>query len=73
MGDGTSLENKKEPDCMKVMLKCAGELIYIFLYLAVLFSAVMLLIYSTKYGKIWSELVMFGIAWILYIYLQINF
>jgi len=53
-------ENKKELDCKRVMNKCYGELIFIFLYIAVLFFLFVALNYQISFGKIYTVLIEFS-------------
>ena len=45
-GDQQNSESKKEPDCSVVMAKCWGELLFIFIYVAVLLLLVVTLLYQ---------------------------
>lgn len=44
-GDQQNSENKKEPDCSVVMAKCWGELLFIFVYVAIIVLLIITLIY----------------------------
>jgi len=63
--DQSNTENKKELDCKRVMNKCYGELIFIFLYIAVLFFLFVSLTYQINFGKIYTVLIEFAFCLIL--------
>lgn len=45
-GDQQNSESKKEPDCSVVMAKCWGELLFIFIYVAVCLLLAVTLLYQ---------------------------
>lgn len=61
-GDQQNSENKKEPDCSVVMTKCCGELVFIFIYVGVICTLLVTLVYAVTLGNITSCLIEFALA-----------
>jgi hypothetical protein len=66
-GDSTddNPDQKKELDCSKVMSKCFAEIAFIGSYLFVILALVIGLTYSINYGRPYTIMVEFFIAWAL--------
>jgi hypothetical protein len=65
MNEQTNPDQKKEPPCYKVLPKCFGEIIYIICYLVIVTGVILCIVYTAKYGWVYTPLFEFGIAYII--------